>query len=267
MPEIRKVTLVTSPYAQPQFVEHVKAALQQCSIDVVPSTDSVDLVLSIGGDGTFLSAAPLVMKKETPILGINTGHLGFLADVAPEAVDESIAKLKSGHYTIEQRTLIEVSTVGDAFTSNPIALNEVAVLKQDNSALIQIETYIGDQLLGSYRADGLIIATPTGSTGYSLSVGGPIIMPDSHALCLSAIAPHSLNVRPVIVRDDVEITLKMHSRSAHFLLAVDGRSQSLSASTALHIRKASHCINVMKICHPNHFDTLREKMNWGINTR
>lgn len=267
MSKIKNVTLVTSPYAQPQFVEKVKAVLKENGFNVVSSTDSVDLVLSIGGDGTFLSAAPLVMKCDTPILGINTGHLGFLADVAQETLVTSIKKLKEGQYTIEPRTLIEVTTEGDEFRSNPVALNDVAVLKQDNSALIQIETYVNGQLLNGYLADGLIISTPTGSTGYSLSVGGPIVMPDSHALCISAVAPHSLNVRPVIVRDDVEITLKVHSRSEHFLLAVDGRSQSLSASTSLSIRKSHHCINLMKICHPNHFDTLREKMNWGLNVR
>lgn len=267
MPEIKNVALITSPYALPQFVEKVKTTLKESGFNVVSSTDSVDLVLSIGGDGTFLRAASLVMKRTTPILGINTGHLGFLADVAPEALESSITKIRENEYTIEHRTLIEVTTDGEEFTSTPIALNDVAVLKQDNSALIQIETYVGGQLLNGYLADGLIISTPTGSTGYSLSVGGPIIMPDSPALCISAVAPHSLNVRPVIVRDDVEITLKVHSRSPHYLLAVDGRSQRLSAATTLLIRKASTPLNVMKICHPNHFDTLREKMNWGINVR
>lgn len=267
MPPIKTVSLIISPYAKAELVEHIEKALALSSLEVQPESEGADAILSIGGDGTFLRAASMVGASGTPILGINTGHLGFLADVAPESLVESLRLLAEGQFIVEARTVIEVMTSGEAFSDNPFALNEVAILKQDKSALIQIETYINGALLNGYLADGLIVSTPTGSTGYSLSVGGPIVMPDSHALCLSAVAPHSLNVRPVIVRDDVEITLKIHSRSEHYLLAVDGRSQSLKADTALSIRKASRTVNVIKISHPNIFDTLREKMQWGITSR
>lgn len=267
MPEIKTVAIVANPYAEPQFVEQVRQGITDNGMLITDDQNSADIIFSIGGDGTFLGTAAKVGATGVPILGINSGHLGFLADVSPSDLSDSILAVAQGKFILEPRAVIEVETSGDPFNGYPFALNEVAILKQDNSSLIQIETYINGQLLNGYLADGLIVATPTGSTGYSLSVGGPIVMPDSHTLCLSAVAPHSLNVRPVIVRDDVEITLKIHSRSEHFLLAVDGRSQSLGSHTTLRIRKAAHQVNVAKICHPNLFDTLREKMQWGINSR
>lgn len=226
-----------------------------------------DLAISIGGDGTFLGTAAKVGEKGIPILGINTGRLGFLADVSPDTIDESLDALARGEYVVEERKQLSVMKDGILSDFYPYALNEAAVLKHDNSSLIEIETYINSNFLATYLADGLIVATPTGSTGYSLSVGGPILIPQSGTICISAVAPHSLSVRPVVVRDDVEIRLHIKSRTGNFLLATDGRSESLPDSTAITLRRAPHLIRVIKIEHKHFFDTLREKLLWGADQR
>lgn len=224
---------------------------------------SADLCISIGGDGTFLQAAAYVSGKGIPIIGINTGHLGFLADVSPDAIEEAINSLYDGDYVVEHRGVIEVRRNGELFTRYPYALNEVAVLKHDNSSLIAIEARIDGGLLNNYMADGLIVTTPTGSTGYSLSVGGPILAPMSGTLCLSPVASHSLNTRPVVVTDNVRIDLSVDSRTHNFLLAIDGRSESLPCTDKISVTKAPFKIAVIKIKHKNFYDTLRDKMAWG----
>lgn len=226
-----------------------------------------DLAISIGGDGTFLGTAAKVGEKGIPILGINTGRLGFLADVSPDTIDPSLDALARGEYIVEERKQLSVMKDGILSDFYPYALNEAAVLKHDNSSLIEIETYINNNFLATYLADGLIVATPTGSTGYSLSVGGPILIPQSGTICISAVAPHSLSVRPVVVRDDVEVRLHIKSRTGNFLLATDGRSESLPDSTVITLRRAPHLIRVIKIEHKHFFDTLREKLLWGADQR
>lgn len=226
-----------------------------------------DLVISMGGDGTFLTSAAQVGARGIPILGINTGRLGFLADVSPEDIENALDAVFDGRYTIEQRAVIAMTLDGETYHGYPYALNEVAILKHDNSSLIEIDTHINGALLTNYMSDGLIISTPTGSTGYSLSVGGPIIVPRSGTFCLSPVASHSLSTRPVIVCDDVVITLRVRSRSHNFLIAVDGRSESISENTTITLRRAPYAIGVMKIMHQNFFDTLRDKMMWGADQR
>lgn len=226
-----------------------------------------DLVISMGGDGTFLTSAAQVGARGIPILGINTGRLGFLADVSPEDIEDALDAVFDGRYTIEQRAVIAMTLDGETYHGYPYALNEVAILKHDNSSLIEIDTHINGALLTNYMSDGLIISTPTGSTGYSLSVGGPIIVPRSGTFCLSPVASHSLSTRPVIVCDDVVITLRVRSRSHNFLIAVDGRSESISENTTITLRRAPYAIGVMKVMHQNFFDTLRDKMMWGADQR
>lgn len=226
-----------------------------------------DLVISMGGDGTFLTSAAQVGARGIPILGINTGRLGFLADVSPEDIENALDAVFEGKYTIEQRAVIAMTLDGETYHGYPYALNEVAILKHDNSSLIEIDTHINGALLTNYMSDGLIISTPTGSTGYSLSVGGPIIVPRSGTFCLSPVASHSLSTRPVIVCDDVVITLRVRSRSHNFLIAVDGRSESISENTTITLRRAPYAIGVMKVTHQNFFDTLRDKMMWGADQR
>lgn len=229
--------------------------------------DHADMAISMGGDGTFLNTAARVRKLPLPILGINTGRLGFLADVSPDMIDEAIDMVVRGEYTVEQRTLLEARKDGTPLLTYPFALNEVSVLKHDISSLIEIQTLVNGELLTNYMADGLIVCTPTGSTGYSLSVGGPIIEPRSGSFCISAVAPHSLSSRPVILCDDVEITLIVKSRSHNFLISIDGRSDSYPDGTALTLRRAPYTIGVVKVKHKLFFDTLREKMMWGVDRR
>lgn len=265
---MKTVALISKAQTSPQHTDLIRHVLAEAgAIFVADDVSQADLVISVGGDGTFLHAAKAVGSSGTPILGINTGHLGFLAETSPEDIAPVLQQVLRGEYQVHPRSVIEVLTEGEHLHDYPYALNEVAILKHDNSSLIQIETYVDGSLLNGYLADGLIIATPTGSTGYSLSVGGPIVTPNSGCLCLSAVAPHSLNVRPVIVRDDVEITLRIHSRTGSYLLAIDGRSQSLNDTTTLRLRRAPYTINEARVLQKDFFETLREKMNWGIDPR
>lgn len=227
----------------------------------------VDMVLSMGGDGTFLKAASHVGKKNIPILGINTGRLGFLADVSPEEMEETFKDIYNHNYKVEDRSVLQVCSNGQSLKGYPFGLNEIAVLKRDSSSMITIHTSINGAYLTTYQADGLVIATPTGSTAYSLSIGGPVIVPHSNTIAITPVAPHSLNIRPIVINDDWEITLDVESRSHNFLVAIDGRSETCKEGTRLTIRKADYNIKVVK--RPNHifFHTLRNKMMWGVDGR
>lgn len=226
-----------------------------------------DFAISMGGDGSFLRAAACVGRAGFPVLGLNTGHLGFLADILPRNIESALDDIRAGHYTVEQRSLLRIEKDGAPLAGYPYALNEVSVLKYDNSSLIGVRTEVDGALLTNYVADGLIVCTPTGSTGYSLSVGGPLIAPNSRSLCISAVAPHSLNVRPVILNDDVVITLHVSSRSGKYLISVDGRSETFSEGDTLRLSRADYTIGVMKVRHLHFFDTLRDKMSWGTDER
>lgn len=226
-----------------------------------------DMVISLGGDGTFLKAASHVGSKGIPILGINTGRLGFLADISPEEMRETFNEIYDHRYRIEERSVLQLKCDNPLLTREPYALNEIAVLKRDSSSMISIRATIDGMPLATYQADGLIVATPTGSTAYSLSVGGPIIAPDSKTIALTPVAPHSLNIRPIVICDDREITLDVESRSHNFLVAIDGRSESCSETTRLTIAKAAHTVKVVKRINHRFFDTLRNKMMWGADVR
>ena len=226
-----------------------------------------DMVISIGGDGTFLQAASRVGRKGTPILGINTGRLGFLADVSPDAMEETFCEIHQGRYKVEERSVLQLNCDGHRMQQSPYALNEIAVLKRDSSSMISIHTSINGVPLTTYQADGLVIATPTGSTAYSLSVGGPILVPHSRTVALTPVAPHSLNVRPIVFCDDCEITLEVESRSHNFLVAIDGRSESFQEGTRLTVSRADYTVKVVKRCDHIFFDALRNKMMWGADAR
>lgn len=228
---------------------------------------SVDMVISLGGDGTFLKAASRVGDKNIPILGINTGRLGFLADISPDEMETTFDEIYAGRYTVEERCVLQLVCDAKHLQFSPFALNEIAVLKRDSSSMISIRTAINGAFLTTYQADGLIISTPTGSTAYSLSVGGPIIVPHSKTIAITPVAPHSLNVRPIVICDDWEITLDVESRSHNFLIAIDGRSETCKETTQLTIRKAPYAIKVVKRCGHVFFDTLRSKLMWGADTR
>ena len=226
-----------------------------------------DMAISLGGDGTFLKAATQVGNRQIPILGINTGRLGFLADVLPEEMEQVVDEILKGHYRVEDRSVLQVLSPTGTIHLTPFGLNEIAVLKHDSSSMISIHTAINGEQLTTYQADGLVVATPTGSTAYSLSVGGPIIVPHSRTFAVTPVAPHSLNVRPLVIDDDAEITLRIERRSHNYLVSVDGRSESLSEETQLIIRKAPYCVRVVKRFDHHFFNTLRNKMMWGADAR
>ena len=226
-----------------------------------------DMIISIGGDGTFLKAASRVGSRNIPILGINTGRLGFLADVSPEEMEDTFNDIYNGNYRIEDRSVLQVSCKEQELKGYPFGLNEIAVLKRDSSSMISIHTAINGAYLTTYQADGLVIATPTGSTAYSLSIGGPVIVPHSNTIAITPVAPHSLNVRPIVINDDWEITLDIESRSHNFLIAIDGRSETCREGSRLTIRKADYKINVVKRNSHIFFNTLRNKMMWGADGR
>ncbi|KAA6330124.1 NAD kinase [termite gut metagenome] len=226
-----------------------------------------DMAISIGGDGTFLKAAGKVGGKNIPILGINTGHLGFLADILPEDIEKVIDEVYNNHYTLEERSVLRMGCDYKSLQIYPYALNEIAVLKQDSSSMITIRATINGKYLTTYLGDGLVIATPTGSTAYSLSIGGPIVVPHSKAIVITPIAPHSLNIRPIVICDDWEITLDVESRSHNFLVAIDGCSETCKEKSKITIRRAEYTIKVVKRFEQNYFNTLRTKMMWGMDKR
>lgn len=227
----------------------------------------VDFVISLGGDGTFLKAASRVGNRNVPIIGINMGRLGYLADITPTEIEKAITMLYNGDFITESHAVIELSVDGKPLRGCPFALNDIAVLKQDCASMITIHTKLNDENLITYQADGLIVSTPTGSTAYSLSNGGPIIMPQTDVLCLTPVAPHSLNVRPVVVPASAEITIDVESRSHKFLVAIDGRSEKLGEGSRLTVRKAPYDVQIVKRRRHNYVATLREKMMWGADNR
>lgn len=226
-----------------------------------------DFAVSIGGDGTFLNTARLVGHRALPIIGINTGHLGFISDTMPGDTASFFQCVRDGRYKIEERTLLEVKAEGGRISGTPVALNEIAVLKHDNSSMVNIEAYVDDAYLATYMGDGLIVSTPTGSTGYSLSVGGPIIAPNSKTIVLSPIAAHSLSVRPFILNDSVSISLRIRSRNRNYMIAIDGRSESLPNETSLIISTAPYKLKIVRTLDHSFFDTLRNKLLWGADRR
>ena len=226
-----------------------------------------DIVISMGGDGTFLKAASRVREKMIPIVGVNMGRLGFLADVSPSDIEKCVDALYEEDFSIENRALIQVTTDGETLEGYNCALNDVAILKRDTASMISIRASVNGEYLTTYQADGLVISTPTGSTAYSLSNGGPIIVPGTKVFSMTAVAPHSMNVRPIVLSDSSEISLTVESRSHNFLVAIDGRSEKCKEGTKLTLRRAPYDVKVVKRSDQRYFTTLREKMMWGADLR
>jgi NAD+ kinase len=231
--------------------------------DVFP----LDLVISLGGDGTFLRTAAWVGRQGIPILGINTGSLGFLADIATDEIDETLNEVFRGDYLIDERSLLELQIPFSQFGSHNFALNEIAVLRRDTSSMIVVHTYLNEEFLTTYLADGLLIATPTGSTAYSMSVNGPIIIPQANNFVLSPVAPHSLNVRPLVIPENYCIRLKVETRNGNFLISLDGRSTIYPSESEFFIRKADFYVKIIKRIQQSFYDTLRKKLLWGTDVR
>ena len=230
---------------------------------------SFDMLLSIGGDGTILRAAALVRNSGIPILGINAGRLGFLATVPKENIDEFLQIVIDKKYTLSKRTLLSLTSTpeNDALKDINFAMNEVSVSRKDTTSMITIETYLNGEILNSYWADGLIISTPTGSTGYSLSCGGPILTPDVKSLVITPIAPHNLNARPLVIPDETEIMLKVSGREENYLVSLDSRITSVGNESVLTIKKTPFQINMVEIPNETFLKTLRSKLLWGEDKR
>ncbi|SHN19487.1 NAD+ kinase [Cyclobacterium lianum] len=228
---------------------------------------SLDFVLSIGGDGTLLDTISLIGANQTPILGINTGRMGFLATIAKEEIESAVEDLLVGKYSLENRSLVHLESSIPLFDGMNFGLNEFTIHKRDTSSMITVHTYIDGDYLNSYWADGLIVSTPTGSTGYSLSCGGPLISPVAKNFVITPVSPHNLNVRPIVVSDDSEISFKIEGRSEKFLVSLDSRSTPIDASVSLKVKKEKFSARLVKFHNYSFFDTLRQKLNWGYDMR
>jgi NAD+ kinase len=253
------------------FIAHLKEhgfgvdEFQSYSVDQGP--ENVQMAWSIGGDGTFLETLSHVGAKEIPILGINTGRLGFLATLSPEEVPQALQHVLSNEYTIEDRCLVSVDAEIDLFKGKDFGLNEVGIMKTDSSSMIQIKTFLDGNYLNTYWADGIIVSTATGSTGYSLSVGGPIVIPTSDSFIIAPMSPHNLNVRPLIVSSDSVLKFEVSSRSHNFLISIDSRSRVIDSKISIEVKKAAFSGKIVKIPGDDFLQTLRNKLNWGLDVR
>jgi len=233
--------------------------------EIVP--DDFDAFFSLGGDGTFLETVTLVDRTEIPILGINTGRLGFLATIARDQIEAAVKKLVAGDYYVEKRSLVSVNTQSEIFKGKNYALNECTILRKETSSMIVINAYLDDNYLTTYWADGIMVATPTGSTGYSLSCGGPIILPTTSNFIITPVSPHNLNIRPFIVPDTSRMKFEVQSKDVDFLISLDSRSATISGKTQIIIEKADFHANLIKIEGDLFVDTLRNKLSWGYDKR
>ncbi len=229
--------------------------------------DNADFLLSIGGDGTLLKAVTYIRDSEIPILGINTGRLGFISSVSTDQIDAAINDLLKNNYTINERTLLELNTTNNLFMNKNFALNEVAVSKKDTSSMIRIDAFVDEEYLNTYWADGLVVSTATGSTGYSLSCGGPIIMPGTNNIIITPNAPHNLNVRPIVISDNSIIRLKIEDRDQLALVSLDARSRAFDNKIELIIKKAKFKIKLVQPQNNSFTTTIRNKLMWGLDKR
>ncbi|MFP4365965.1 MAG: NAD kinase [Bacteroidales bacterium] len=227
---------------------------------------NIDYVFSIGGDGTILETITIVRDSGIPVLGINSGRLGFLANISREDIDLAIDALVSGNYSTEKRSLLELSSPSDFFGDFRYALNEFTLQKKD-SAMITIQAWLNDRFLNSYWADGLIVSTPTGSTAYSLSVGGPLLTTETKGFVISPIAPHNLTVRPIVIPDSNIIRMKVHSRNGEFLLSMDYRSTLVPVEKEIILKRSEFDISLIRLNNQDFFTTLRNKLMWGLDKR
>lgn len=230
-------------------------------------TRKIDYVITLGGDGTILNATTLIRDSDVPIMGINLGRLGFLASIERRMIQEAINMLKKGMYSLEERRLLYLESNIPIFGEVRFALNDCTLLKRDTSSMITIHAYVNGAYLNSYWADGIIIATPTGSTGYSLSCGGPIIFPGSGNFVITPVAPHNLNIRPVVISDNSVISFEVEGRTDNFLCTLDSRFETITAEHQLAVRRADFTVKLVQLRDMTFMRTIREKLTWGIDSR
>jgi NAD+ kinase len=229
--------------------------------------DTIDCIISLGGDGTLLDTVTLVRNKNIPVLGINFGRLGFLASIGKNDVSSAVEALVNQTYVIDKRSLVHLDSNRPLFGKTSYGLNEFAIHKTDTSPMIKIHTYLNGEFLNTYWADGLIVATPTGSTGYSLSCNGPVVFPNSGSFVITPVAPHNLNVRPIVVPDDNIISFEVEGRSDHFICALDSRKEIVDKDIQLAVKRESFTISLMRLNENNFLQTLRSKLSWGLDKR
>ena len=258
-------------YFEQNFIKTQNSAIQNSSAVKTFNTldTSFDLLISIGGDGTILRAITYVRNLGIPIVGINTGRLGFLATIQTDEIETALSEIFKGDYKISERTLLSVSASPKhkAIEDTNFALNEIAISRKNTTSMITVETHLNNEYLTSYWADGLILSTPTGSTGYSLSCGGPVITPDANSFAITPIAPHNLSARPLIIPDNTKVTLIVNGREDQFLLSLDSRIVTLPNTTTLTIEKADFAIKMVERLDETFLDTLRKKLLWGEDRR
>jgi NAD+ kinase len=254
-----------------KFNHHLKAAafrnMRYDVYDPAEKLNDVSFFVSIGGDGTLLESVTHIGALETPVLGINTGRLGFLATISKEESEQALLKVLEGSYQLDKRSLLKLESNTNIFSSLNYALNDFTVVKKDTSSMITIHTFIDGEFLNSYWADGIIVATPTGSTGYSLSCGGPLIFPRSGNFVITPVSPHNLTVRPIILSDSSVISFQIEGRSRKFLVSLDSRIASVDPSVQLTVKKADFRVNLIQLEGQHYFKTLRQKLNWGLDIR
>ena len=229
--------------------------------------NNADFLFSIGGDGTLLKAVTFVRDSNIPIMGINTGRLGFISSISTGQIDDAINDILKGNYKINERTLLTLETEKKLFKDKNFALNDVTISKKDTSSMIRVDAFVDGEFLNTYWADGLVVSTPTGSTGYSLSCGGPIIMPGTNNIIITPNAPHNLNVRPIVIDDDSEIKLKVDDRDQLALVSLDSRARAFDSETELTIKKAEFKIKLVQPQNNSFTSTIRNKLMWGLDKR
>jgi NAD+ kinase len=259
--------LLWKPFLE-QLQSHLQRNVELSTFDsYLILDDSYDAVISVGGDGTLLDTITLVRNSGTPIIGINFGRLGFLASLGKEDIKQAVASLVKRNYQIDERSLVHVDASIKLFEDVPYGINEFAIHKTDISPMIKIHTYLNGELLTTYWADGLIVSTPTGSTGYSLSCGGPIVFPDCNSFVITPVAPHNLNIRPIVVPDDTVLSFEVEGRAEQFICALDARRELVNIDTSIAVRKEKFTAKVIRLTDQNFLQTLRNKLNWGLDKR
>lgn len=259
------------PYLTPGLAAWLKTLGHQEAWPLLKDEDltkqELELFVSLGGDGTLLDTVALVGRSQIPVLGINLGRLGFLSNVRSDTLEAALAAIKNGWYSLQERSLLEVIDHEELLGTQNFALNEVSIHKRDSASMIAVHVHLGEDYLNTYWADGLIIATPTGSTAYSLSCGGPVIYPTSGALVINPICPHNLNVRPFVVPDHYTIRLKLEARSDRCLMNLDSRSSAVDGQSHITIKRANFHVKMVQLDGSSFLDTLRTKLSWGLDVR
>jgi NAD+ kinase len=254
-----------------RFIKQVKSPILDKfkfkTFELGDSLRNLDFFFSLGGDGTMLESVTYIGKAEIPLLGINTGRLGFLATTSRDDIDSSLENLFTGNFKEESRTMLRLNSSSKLFEPLNFALNDFTIMKKDTSSMITVHVYVDGELLNSYWSDGIIVSTPTGSTGYSLSCGGPLVYPNSESFIITAVSPHNLGTRPIVISDKSEITFEIEGRSKKYLVSLDSRFETVDDTVKLKLKKERFNVKLVQLPGQHYFNTLRQKLNWGLDIR